>query len=166
MDLTVLLAAVPYRQVEQQEGQSLRAGGHRMTAEHPGRVTPALRDHAPVGVARAGIGVQEGIEPLEPHDQRPDRVDGLHRGGPVAGGLARHLPDQLARSAQREHHLVAVAGHPDDLDPARHQDEHVGGRIAFDAHRRAGREHAGPAESRQAGLFRVAKKIPEARHFL
>jgi hypothetical protein len=60
---------------------------------------------------------------------------------------------------------VALAGHRKDLHPACYQDEHVRSRLAFDAHRRDGREHAHPAEGRQDRLFGIGQKTPEALGF-
>jgi hypothetical protein len=96
------------------------------------------------------------------HDQRAHRADGLHGGGPVSGGLPGHLPDGVPAAAQRQRQLVPVAGHPHDLDPAVHQHEHVGSRIALDAHHRAGRVDRRSAEAGEGGPLVVAEQSPEA----
>src|SRR5260370_35684719 len=58
---------------------------------------------------------------------------------------------------------MAVPGHGPDLDPALDQDEHMGGGLSLNAHHGAGREHGGPAESRQDGLLLVREQSPEAQ---
>jgi hypothetical protein len=80
----------------------------------------------------------------------------------VPGGLARDFPDEIAVAAQRERQLVAVGGHRDDLGQAVKQDEHVRGRIAFDADHRAGRIGVRPAEAGKDGLLLVREQSPEA----
>jgi hypothetical protein len=108
------------------------------------------------------VRIEKGTERVVRHEQRAHRADGLDGGGPVAGGLGGHLPDGVPVPAQRQRQLVTIAGYAHDLDPAVHQDEHVGGRITFDAYHHARRVDGGPAEAGQGGSLVVGEQSPEA----
>src|SRR5207249_270753 len=84
--------------------------------------------------------------------------------GGVAGGadLTRDLADDVAVTAQREHQLVTVGRGREHLDQAFYHDEHVGGRVALDAHDRAGRKDGAPAEAVESGPLLVREQGPEA----
>jgi len=156
------LAAEPGGQVEQDDGEPVRSVGHRVAALHRVRVVPPARDHVAVGVPGPRVVVQERGELVVRHDQRPHRADGPHRGVTVPAGLARDLPDEVAVPAQGERQLVPVGRRRENLCQAVYQDEHMSGRLALDAHPRAGREDADPAEVGQDGLFLVCEQGPEA----
>jgi hypothetical protein len=129
--------------------------------EHGGGVVHPLDHHVAVGAVGSGIGFKEGAEPVEPHDQRAYPVDGPDRGVAAPGGLARHLTDDVPVAAERQHLLVAVGGDGQDLHPAGHEDEQVGGGLPLEAHRGAGKEVPGRAEGGQRSLLGVAEEFPE-----
>jgi hypothetical protein len=162
VDHPVRGAPVPLGQVEQEVGQSLRAGGFGAAAERRVRVIPFLRHHPPVGAGGSRVAVEERVEAVVPHDQRSDGFDGLNRGVPASGGLTRDIPDDVTVAAQREQDLVTVLGRGQDLDPSGQQDEHVRGEIALQAHGRGGRVVPGKSEARQGISFILRKQRPES----
>ena len=144
---------MPFGQIEQQPGQSLRTGGAGAATENRVRVVELLRHHAAVSAIGSLVSVQERAELVVRHDQRTHLADGPDRGVTPSGGLARGLPDDVVVAAQREHDLLSVLGRGEDLDPSGQQDEHMRGRVALEAERRADGIVPGQPKGRQGVPF-------------
>jgi len=108
--------------------EEARKGTRRILVGVP---TSRAQSIAPVGTGAALMSVEEGANPVVPHDQRAHGKHGCIVALRRPGGLARRLPVRCRRAAQREAGMWPSAPRRKGLHPNRLQtgDEQVRRRL-------------------------------------